>query len=468
MNLQQFLLILRARLWLALMVFGLVVVGAVVVSLLLPKQYTGEVVLTVDAKPVDPINGLAAPNVMAPDYMATQAQIITSHNTALNVVDALGLDKLPETREAFVADTEGHGNIRDWLARSLLRSLEVEPARDSRIISLRFTAADPQFASAIANAFAQAYVKTVSDIRTNAAQQNSVFFEAQLKTLQKNLETAQRRYSDYQREQGIVASDERLDTETQRLNDLSSQVVMAQSQAYDARSRARGDNAPDVLNNPLIQQLKSQLAAQQAKFDELAQKVGPNHPHYVAAKAELDATRNELNELTRQYATGLSSAASSSAARQASLASALAQQKERVLKLKGDRTELEVLQRQVENAQRAYDTTLDRYSQSMLESRAAATNISVLQAAPIPLKPSSPRLLLNLALAIFTGGLLGIGCALVAELLDRRVRSARDIEHALDLPVLAELSLAPTPQRKSSRRWFRGRRPDHPSALQPA
>ncbi|WP_375591808.1 chain length determinant protein EpsF [Chitiniphilus eburneus] len=467
MNLQQFFQILRARIWVALMVFALVVVGAMVVSLVLPKQYTGEVVLTVDAKPVDPINGLAAPNVLAPDYMTTQAQIITSHNTALNVVDALGLDKLPETREAFIADTQGHGNIRDWLAKSLLRSLEVEPARDSRIINLSFTAADPQFAAAIANAFSQAYVKTVSDIRSNAAQQNSVFFETQLKTLQKNLETAQRRYSDYQREQGIVATDERLDTETQRLNDLSSQVVMAQSQTYDARARARGDNAPDVLNNPLIQQLKSQLAQQQGKFDELAQRVGPNHPHYIAAKAELDATRTELAELTRQYASGLSSAASSSASRQASLTGALAAQKERVLKLKGDRAELDVLQRQMENAQRAYETTLDRYSQSMIESRAEATNISVLQAAPIPLKPSSPRLLLNLALAIFTGGLLGIGFALVFELLDRRVRSVRDIEHGLGLPVLAELALAPAPVSKK-RRWLPGwSRPANP-ALQPA
>jgi hypothetical protein len=38
------------------------------------------------------------------------------------------------------------------------------------------------------------------------------------------------------------------------------------------------------------------------------------------------------------------------------------------------------------------------------------------------------------------GALLGIGFALVAEMFDRRVRSADDLKQLLNLPVLGELS----------------------------
>ena len=60
-----------------------------------------------------------------------------------------------------------------------------------------------------------------------------------------------------------------------------------------------------------------------------------------------------------------------------------------------------------------------------------------------PLTPSSPKTLLNLLIAAFCGTLLGIACVLLLELANRRVRSAEDLTHMLDLPVLGRISRAP-------------------------
>ena len=57
--------------------------------------------------------------------------------------------------------------------------------------------------------------------------------------------------------------------------------------------------------------------------------------------------------------------------------------------------------------------------------------------------------MLNIILSIFLGGLLGIGFAIAAEMLDRRVRSASDLSQILGLPVLGEL-VADNQQTKKS------------------
>jgi chain length determinant protein EpsF len=356
------------------------------------------------------------------------------------VVDALGLVNLPEAQAQFQEATQGRGDIRNWFAETLLKGLDVKPSRESNVINLEYTATDPKFAAALANNFAQAYIRTTVDIKTAAAQQNNVFFQEQLKSLQANLEKAQNKLSEYQQQHGIVGGDERLDVENQRLNELSSQVVGAQTQTFDAQSRARGGNvAPDVLNNPLIQQLKGQLAVQEAKYKQLSEKNGPNHPHNQQAMAELNATRNQLNELMGQYAGGLSSAAGNSASRQAALAAALQAQKEKVLDLKSQRAALDVLQRNVDNAQRSYDQALQRFSQTMLESRADQSNVAVIKVASEPVDPSKPNTKINMILAILVGMLLSVAAALGVEFVDRRIRSAKDIELFLGIPNLGSV-----------------------------
>lgn len=442
MSLQQFLLILRARRLALLGVWGTVVVTALVVSLLLPKQYTAEAVIAIDTVKLDPISNLPMSGQLIPGYLATQVDILTSHETALKVVDMLHLDQYAEAKEQFAEATGGKGSLRDWLADNLLKNLDVKPSRESNAITLSYTSPDPAFSSALANNFVEAYKQVIIDIRTSSAQQNNLFFRKQIDELQKKLEQAQGALSAYQQQEGIVATDERMDIETQRLAEISSQLVAAQTQSIDANSRSQNQQgvAPDVLNNPLIQQQKSMVAQLEGKFRQIAAKEGPNHPQYQQAQAELGAARAQLANLIKQYTAGLSSSAENAEQRLAKLQQAQAEQKRRVLQLKEQRARLDILQRGVDNAQRIYDLAMQKLAESAMESNSDATNVAVLKAAPEPTKHSKPKLLVNLILALFLGGLLGTGFALLLELQDRRIRSAADLEQLLKLPVLADLS----------------------------
>lgn len=437
MTLEQFFNILRARKWIAISTFFFVLLVALIYSLSLTKQYTAEAKIAIDGKALDPVTGQQLSGYSG--FLATQIEMIQSNSVALKVVNDLGIVNLPEAQAQFQAATQGKGDIRNWFAESLLKGLNVVPSGESNVITVAYTSADPKFAASLANNFTKAYIRTTIDNKIASAQQNNAFFQEQLKSLQKNLEQAQNKLYEYQQNHGIVGADERLDIETQRLNELSSQVVGAQTQTFDAQSRVKGGvSAPDVLNHSLIQQLKGSLAVQEAKYEQLSEKNGPNHPHNLQAIAEINATREQLNKLMKQYAGGLSGAAANSVSRQAALASALQEQKEKVLDLKSQRTEIEVLLRNVENAQRAYDQALQKFTQTMLESRLDQSNISIIKEATEPASPSKPNTKLNIAISVIVGLLIGVGAAMFTELINRKVRSKDDIESTLGLLVLAD------------------------------
>lgn len=446
MNFHQFLLVLRARKWILITTLALTVGATLVVSLLLPKTYKGTASVLMNYKGVDPLTGMTMPGQLLPGYIATQIDIITSKNVALRVVDQLKLAQSPAVVAQFEEATDGVGNVRDWLADLLLTKLEILPSRESSVVDISFKGSDPQFVAAVANAFADEYQKVSILLKADPMKKASGYFTEQTKVLRDNLEVAQSRLSKYQQEHGIVSVDNRLDVESNRLNDLSAQLVAAQGQAMEARSRQRaaqgasGAESPDVSANPLVQNLKLSLATAETKLAEIGQRLGLNHPQYESARAEVQRLRAELRDNTVATSNSVGNNADILSAREQSVRTALAEQKSKVLELNRTRDEMNVLQKDVESAQRAFDVTSQRLAQTRIEGQAEQSDIALLNPAVPPIKPAGPKVLLNTALSLFLGSLLGVGFTLLAEMLDRRVRSESDLSELLQLPVLGSIA----------------------------
>jgi len=98
-----------------------------------------------------------------------------------------------------------------------------------------------------------------------------------------------------------------------------------------------------------------------------------------------------------------------------------------------------VYQNDVATAQRNLDAVSQRLAQSNLESQTQQTNIALLTPAVEPEKRSSPRFLLNLAISLFLGCLLGAVGATLKELGDRRVREDGDLVALGGIPLLARI-----------------------------
>lgn len=463
MNLNQLLLILRARLWMLVLGLALGVGGGIAANMLLPKHYTAAATVVIDTKITDALTGALVP---AP-LMQTQMEIIRSERVALQVVNATKLVESPVARKMYEDKTEGRGSITHWWAERLQKNLDLQNRRDSNLVDIGFTAPDPRFAAAVANAFAKAYIDTTLELTLQPARLSASWFDEQLKDLRSSLESAQKKLVAAQQKYGIVATDERLDVEHQRLTELSSELTNAQVEARDSVTRKLGAQAfvangaapeqiPEVLSSPLVQSIKTDLLRAESKLQEASTRLQVNHPTYQMQLMEVQSLREKLAQEIRTLAGSLGTAAAMSGERQAKLTQAMENQKTNLLQLKRQHDEISLLKGEVASAERSYEAARMRHTQTNLASRGSQTNVVVLNPATEPTEPSSPKVLRNILVGIIAGIILGLNAVVVIESLDRRIRSTDDLKSEISLPVLASLNRSSGHSARSGlMSWFR-------------
>lgn len=384
------------------------------------------------------------------NYLTTQLGIIGSRHVATKVVEQLGLENEQSWKDAFNENTEGIGSAKDWIAGVLLEYLTVTPGKNSRLVNVTYTAQTPEMAAAIANAFATAYQETNLEMNTQPARKEAQQFELLLAELRESLVGAQRHVSEYQREHGIVLTDERMDVETERMKELLAQRVQAEAEARAFESRlqrveglkADGESLnalPEVLVNDVIRDMKRQLAAKEAEFAEVRRQLGSNHPRYKSAAAEVSALRAALAGEVDSIASGIKAEAEQARSRADAYVTAENEQQEAVMQLKQARDQLSALVREQENAQQSYDQGLQRFNRFLIQSRLSQTNVAVLNPAVAPSQSSRPNLKRTLILAGLLGLMLGFAYAVIREVLDRRVRSRADLDDISDGVFLGSL-----------------------------
>ena len=455
MSFQQFISILIARKKLILSIFAIVVATTTLISLVLPKSYKAVTTILVDFKTPDPVTGALGQAMIMPEFMATQVDIIGSDRVARRVVKMLGLDQDPQLLAEWKEDSGGIGTVEGYYADILSKKLDIKPSRESNVISIEYSNGDPKLAASVANAFAEAYLDTSVELMVEPAKRYSEWFVQRAKQVRDKLEKQQASLSAYQKEKGIISVDERLDVENNRLNELSTQLTLLEAQKSDAMSRQaqaqdKFDSNPDVMNNPVIQNLRTTITAAEGKLQQASNELGDNHPQIKQQKAELESLRSKLKSEMANVASSLGINTQVSIQKEDEIREALDKQKQRVLDLKKQHDAVSVLQKDVESTQRDYDSINQRQNQTNLQSQSQQTNISVLTPASEPVKPAKPKVLLNILVSIFLGGMLGIGFALLMEIKERRIRSVEDLAE-IDTPVLGELTvqkISPTRQKR--------------------
>ena len=441
MSIKQLLLIVWARKWLALALLVLISsIGAYTV-LTLPKQYTAEAAMVVEVR-IDPVLGAIAPSLAAPGYLATQIDILKSERVAGRVVKMLGVERSPAAVGQWRDATNAKIPLERYFASLLQRGLTVEPSRGSNVINVSFSAQDPVFAQAAANAFVQAYMDVSVELRVAPARESSTFLDNQTKMLRNNLEVAQSKLSKFQQEKGIVVSDEKFDQENARYLALTTQLSTAQGDKVTADTAMRNSGSPtspDVLFSPAVQSLRAQLSTAETRMTELSAVVGKNHPSRIQLEAQMNELRAQIATASRQASGGTSTISRTSGQKVIELQALVDAQKQRLQTLRADRDLEAVIKRDVDTAQRAYEAVSSRVLTFTQESQNNQANTRLLSPAVEPLEPSRPKVMVGVLASVLGGLAVGIFAAIGWELFDRRVRAPEDLMVMAGVPVLGVL-----------------------------
>ncbi len=343
MDLRQLIVLLRARRILILKIFLATACIGVILALVLPKRYTASVVLVIDAKAA---NNLLAANpspTATPGYLATQVDILTSRRVTEGAAALPALAEDPVLQAEWKDDTGGATPFAPWLGARLQRKLDVSPVRESGTVTLSYTCPDPERCARVANAVADSYIRINLEMKVEPARQYAGWFDERTRSMRDALEQAQRKLSDYQRQHGLVATDERVDVETARLAELSRQLVAVQAEHSASRSRraesGSGETIPEVIQSSLIANLKAELAQREALRAQLAARYGANHPEMIKLAGEIGALQGRIGAETTRIVGSVRNIERVNATREAELQRAEAAQKAEVLRLKALRDE---------------------------------------------------------------------------------------------------------------------------------
>jgi polysaccharide biosynthesis transport protein len=426
----QVLAILRAHRRLSIIIAVAFTLVTFVTVKLLPKSYTAQATVLVNYEANDPTRQV--PAELFASYMLTQIELVQSREVLLAVIDKLGLTHDPEFTPAT---SSGVATPTDWAEKNLRAALTVEQGKGIELLYVSATSKDRDKAAVIANAVVDAYQARERERVRNPGSGRADEYSQQLTELSAKVGVAESNLAEFRQRTGLVDVSAANDVETQALNSLEQQLLVAQSQRREAESKSTGDQSvsPNVLASGLIQNLKTQIATLQSQLAELSSTLGPEHPRVLELQSQVAAAKRSLSQEVQTFSNGSAGDVATAKQVEDKMQHAVDAQRAKLVNVRKMQDEGQKLQLELESAQTVYKRALDGYDQIMFASA------SVVSRAKPPIESSKPNKVLLLAVGTFLGLLFGIVGPLAYEsLFNRRLRCRDDVEREFGIPVLAE------------------------------
>ena len=237
LSFSQLIAILLARKFTVIITMILTVVGTFMLTQSLPKIYTSSAELFIDYRANDPIGGRQFSPMLDESYMQTQVDMIKSEEVATRVIEGTKLMNRDSIRK--VVERDGEVKAKSVLLEGINKDLEVVLRRTSRVVELRYSADSPTQARDALNTAIRAYMDLVMRISLAPAKSRQEQYSSQLEALRQELDKIQNSITEYQQKYGIVDADERLDTGSRQLNELTTRQSAAQNLQLEANAKHR-------------------------------------------------------------------------------------------------------------------------------------------------------------------------------------------------------------------------------------
>ncbi len=438
LSIRDILLVVRERWRLELLIAGVIIAGVCFWIYTTPRIYSATTTL-IFADALDPVKGTTVGDGDQAALLATQMDVIRSDLVSANVVKKLDLADA-RIIEKWQQSTGGKVDLYSWYGNILSGGLRLSVERSSRVLTIQYRSRDPQMASTLANAFADSYLEQRLELQTDPARTYARWFKDRTREVRASLEEAQNKLTAFKRDTGIV-DNASSDAAAGRLQELQTALTGAEVESADMSSRATGASImPDVQNSGVIQGLRSEIASKSAELSQQSVALGPNHPARKALEAQIAELRAKLNSELATSASSLRAAARAASAKEGSLRRELAGQEAQILGNAEDRAEFEVLKRDVDSAQAAYDLVIQNLETMRLQAVAPTTNARRLDIATPPLFPSEPKMGIRLLLGTILAALVAIGTAIALQLWRPVIHSDQGLEMASGFPVLGSIN----------------------------
>ncbi|TKJ34749.1 hypothetical protein CEE39_02170 [bacterium (candidate division B38) B3_B38] len=400
------------------------------------------------------------------DFYQTQYKLMQSRSLARRVIKKLNLTSHPEFSSASKVGILGRirnifrrdkGEQAEELAdpytniiNTFLKNLEVEPIRNSRLAEISFISHNPRLSADLINAVAEGFIEVNLEAKYYASREAYDFLSKQIEELKKEIAVKEEEMQLYAGQKGIIALEGDENIIISKLADLNAEYTRAQMERiakesyYNQMKNASPDSIPEVLRNPVIQDLKREYARLEREYAQKSKSFKADWPEMVRLKSEFDNTKQRLDKEVNDIVTKVSKSAESeyeaALARERALKEMLDKQKNEAIELHRNSILYTTLKTEVENKRKLLDSLMKRGGEAGVSAELrdfGTSNIRIVDRAETPQTAYRPRKKMNIMLSIIVGLMLGTGLAFFFEYLDSSLKNKEDVERYLNLPTIA-------------------------------
>jgi succinoglycan biosynthesis transport protein ExoP len=444
-HLYDYLLILRKHQWLVLSFMLAVVTIVSIATFRMQPVYvaTARIELGRENTNILPFQGTDAYDYMmdVENYTETQSKILTSESLALQTIRSGVLGGDPSS-EAMVTGNLANQKRPPELA-AFLGSLGVKRVPNSRLMDVTFEATSPELAAQIVNSHIKNFIDQNRRSHYEATTSATSWLTDQLDELRIKMKNSEDARLQYERKNQIWELDDKQNITTQRLGEISRQLIEAQGERmkkqalYDFARAGDADVVPQIRDSVSVQELARKHTEIAGQYADALNLYGPNFPKVVRLQAQLKELDQNLEREKKAVVARLESDYHEAQQREELLVRTLDQQKVESNMMSERMVQYNILKRDAEANKSLYDGLLTKLKEADISSALQSSNIRVVDPAMIPAYPSRPAKARNVALAFLVGLVGGIGLALLREYMDNTVKTPDDIESLARLPSLA-------------------------------
>lgn len=399
-------------------------------------------------------------------FLNTQLEVLRSREVAERVANELNLYDDPSFFAAMELDEPSgidRTMRRETVVALVQKSLDVDLPRETRVVRISVTSANPEMSARIANGFAEQFIQSSLQRRYDSSSYARKFIADQLAQSRGQLEASERELNAYARQAGLLR-DRGVQTKDgtdstgatsvtvaslDQLNAAANQARAARIQS-ESRWRAEQAQAPlsssAVLANPTVQQLMTDRARVEAKLETLRARYLDDYPEIVQLEAERTSINQQLQSVARSVRDSIRSEYVGAQTAERRLQDQVAALQGETLAEQDRSVRYNTLAREADTNRSIYEGLLQRYRELNASAGISTSNLSIVDKALVPRTPSSPNLVKNLLIAILLGLIAAGAFVVLRDQLDDTIRVPEDVEAKMQMPLLG---VVPTSQDES-------------------
>jgi len=405
---------------------------------LAPAKYTAKTSILLDpaqSRAVADISDKAIREYEATEIVS-QIELIKSRGVAIKAYEYMqtdGLEKVNAPDEAILSD--------------IRKGLNVYREGLSHVLSITYTAKDPQVAAIRANAFAEAYRYDQINSFSQDSVKTTKWLQGQIDTLRQQSIEANEKIQKFRTDNNLVESANGVSVNDIQFSNLTSSLSAAKADATTARVRyqhsvdiVRNKNitaaVAEAFDNDVINNVRAQYLEDQKKLLELTRTLGSQHQAVGRLKKRISESRNvifaEMKRLSQSYKSEYEIAL----ARQKSLDADLRDLMDTQLSNGGHEFELDALEKEAKSYADLHDESLKKFETMQQQKTFPTSAVRVITKAVKPMSKSHPKSAIILGLALIFGTGLGILLALLKDSFDSSFKRAGQVENTTGMHFL--------------------------------